>query len=458
MLKRTPVFFRSISIVLMAYAIDATSKDLMLDMSLPGMESKIVLYSNQGVINQSIPMEIKTGNHNLVLRPDYSAWRTESLEIYAGSTAVKIISWQQPLINKEQIFEHLLGREIEVFRHDSDGSSRGKLVHLQSGYGFLTIEEDQQEIFSLNTVAYVRDTTKKRLSKEVFSPLMMGDFNLKNSVNSVSLSYINQRLSFKTYYHLIMGDKKIKMKLNHHAILINDSNSNYMGASVLLASGDDNSRQATSPMLRSSLSRDFMPSDVTNDRRGELNFISLPLKYDLKPKGRINTQVATFDNIGGNIYYNYKFTGQAHTGTNTIIDQPYQVINFTAPADLPFGEVLVFQHDRNDNLLLLGESYLKQSAQGSTVLLGQGSAYLIEIERIRVNVKTQVNQDVVSWQLIVKNRKKEAIHLKIVDEDKEFVKVDQIKGATLSKSGNIQVDIPADTSKKIYFSSVYHKR
>ena len=431
-----------------------------LEPGVDNTETQLMLYTEQGVVEQKVPARLPAGQSQLSLRPDYHSWQMDSLQLWTeskrGDQYADSISWLQPPDNREQLIAGMLGNEVEVYRNGVEAPSKGRLVYWRNGTGILQWASGRQEVFSADSDVMIRSLDRGPLGSQRLAPPLMADFSLEKPASSVSLSYINQNLGYQTWYQLITDNEGKGMTLIHDALLANNSDSDYRHAAIQLASGDTGA--VPQVMMARSYAAGMAEMDNQSQRRGDLYFTAVPGHHDLPPRSRQKIRLSVIDDLKGGHYYQYRFYGQSQPGNRPVQGHPTQMIRFTAPADLPAGRVRVFEEDSNGRLFMTGESVLDQSAAGSQVLLGQGEAYTVEVERSRLDVRQQVNQLIVSWQLVIRNRKKEMVQLRIMDEDRDLLRVDQLKGVELADDGALTVNLSADSEKKVFFSTVYQRK
>lgn len=435
------------------------AESIRLDPNNDATDTQLVLYTDQGVTEQTVPIRLPSGQSQLLLRPDYLSWQMDSLQLWTegkhGNHYADSISWLEPLENRNQLIAGMLGSDVEVYRSGVETPSTGKLVYWHNNTGILQWTSGRQEVFSGdNNDLMIRSLDRKQLNSLRWSPPITAGFSLDKPADAVSLFYINRHLGYQIWYQLMTSSAEKSMTLIHHALLTNHSNSDYRQTMIQLASGNIR----PSPQMMQSRSAILQTTDSQSQSRGDLYFTAVPGKHDLPPKSRKKIRLSVMNNLSGGHYYQYRFHGQSQLGNRPALGHPVQMIRFTAPADLPAGRVRVFNESRSGRLFMTGESVLEQSAAGSQVLLGQGEAYTIEMERTRLDVRQQVNQLIISWQLIIRNRKKEIVQLRITDEDRDLVKVDQLKGVELADDGALFVDLSAESEKKVYFSTVYQRK
>ena len=436
------------------------AEPIKLDPGGDATETQLILYTDQGVVEQKMPARLPAGQSQLSLRPDYHSWQMDSLQLWTeskkGDHYADSISWLQPPDNRDQLIAGMLGSEVEVYRNGVEAPSTGRLVYWRNGTGILQWASGRQEVFSADRDVMIRSLDRGALGNPRLSPPLVAGFSLEKPAEAVLLSYINQNLGYQTWYQLITDSEGKGMTLIHDALLANNSDSNYRQASIQLASGDTGI--VPQVMMARSYAAGMPEMDNQSRRRGDLYFTSVPGQHDLPPRSRQKIRLSLMDNLSGGHYYQYRFYGQSQPGNRPVQGHPTQMIRFTAPTDLPAGRVRVFEEDSDGRLFMTGESVLEQSAAGSRVLLGQGEAYTIEIERSRLDVRQQVNQLIVSWQLVIRNRKKEMVQLRIMDEDRDLLRVDQLKGVELAEDGALTASLSAESEKKVYFSTVYQRK
>ncbi|MCK5893759.1 MAG: hypothetical protein KAG53_04970 [Endozoicomonadaceae bacterium] len=461
MICRETFFSLVVAVMLLSGSVTA-AESVRLDPSGDATETQLMLYTDQGVAEQAVPIRLPSGQSQLLLCPDYFSWQMDSLQLWtegeSGNHYADSISWFEPPENRDQLIAGMLGSNVEVYRSGVEAPSSGKLVYWRNSTGILQWASGRQEVFSDdNNAIMIRSIDRKQLGSQRWSPPITTGFSLDKPADVVSLFYINKNLGYQIWYQLTTSSSTEKsMTLIHDALLVNNSDSDYRQAMIQLASGD--SRSVPQMMLAHSRSATIQTRESQSQSRGDIYFTAVPGKHDLPPKSRKKVRLSVIDNLNGGHYYQYRFYGQSQPGNRPVLGHPVQMIRFTAPADLPAGRVRVFNESRSGRLFMIGESVLEQSAAGSQVLLGQGEAYTIELERTRLDVRQQVNQLIVSWQLIIRNRKTEVVQLRITDEDRDLLKIDQLKGVELAEDGALTVDLVAGSEQKVYFSTVYQRK
>lgn len=426
-------------------------------------ETRLVLYTNRGVVEQTVSVRLPGGQTQVSLRPDYQSWQMDSLQLWtageSGNRYADSISWLHPPDSREQLIAGMLGSEVEVRRAGGDALSKGRLIYWRNNTGILQWASGRQEVFSVDGDVMIRSLDHGPLAGQRLASSLIARFSLDKPANAVSLSYINQSLGYQTWYQLITNPDDVDMTLIHDALLANNSDSDYRQVAIQLASGDTGTVPQVMAARRSHVARMAAKTGNQSQRRRDLSFTVVPGHHDLLSRSRKKIRLSVMGAMKGGHHYQYRFHGQAQPGNRPVQGHPVPVVQFVAPTDLPAGRVRVFEEDSDGRLFITGESWLAQSAAGSQVSLGQKeAAYTVDIEQSKLDVRQQVNQLIVSWRLLIRNRKKDMVQLRIMDEDHDLLRIDQLKGVKLADDGALVVDLSADSEKTVFFSTVYRRK
>ena len=421
----------------------------------------VTVYPNNGLVYQTIQKKLAPGKTEVQIPYDSRFWQMDTLMLTSGDSLNGLPpvsqSWSQPLVETSELILALIGKDVELMR-PGEKTVVGQLQAWNGATGLLLFKDGRQELFEWIDGFSLRSVSDSLLSVEQLMPDLKAQFDLATPISTLNLSYFNRGLNFSNRYRLVLQPEKSQLALSFGATVNNNSLTSYKKASIILAAGD--SGENTAPryqprMMMAAVEDSAGIGDST--RSGELLFMPVPGMFDLPAGGSVSVYLDSESEIPYQTSYRYSFVGSAHAGNEVVKAHPNATIRFVPNKDLPAGSVQIFTVGKDEPLRMVRSGHLTQTAGKNPVELNVGQAYTVTVERSRLETEQTESGWEVEWQFKVTNSLAKPVRLLLEDTSYQLLNIIKLSG--LKREGaELYVEIPAETTKTITFTSLYSKK
>lgn len=439
--------------------------------TLTGMaaEPSLTLYNQQfAVIREQIKLPVKEGISTLSFDEITANLEPESVLLRAPGGTLRVLeqNYRNDPVSEALLLRHFEGQVIDFEVTAANGEKsivRGKIVrapYLSTGKARLRYG-NQYEYMRLqgqgnSDTPMIEVNGKLRFSlpgKPLF-PALSDDSILKpqlhwklasdrNIETPLELSYVSDGFNWSADYNLILPEKGDVLTLTGWVTMDNQSGRDFKDATIKLMAGDVKKIQNQAinqfRMRFAESNSSFIRSDIkqiTEKAFDEYHLYSLPRKTDLLDGGTKQVEFIHADGVKSNLIYIYnglKITEDRYRGWDmeSIRDNQsfgtqankkvwvYREFENTKGNNLgiplPKGRVRFYRQDSDKQLEFIGENEIDHTPAGEMVKVYTGDAFDLVGDRQRTNYKRIDNTLTESFKITVRNRKKEAVEIRVVE-------------------------------------------
>ncbi|MCS7201349.1 MAG: hypothetical protein NZ841_01020 [Dictyoglomus sp.] len=294
-----------------------------------------------------------------------------------------------------------------------------KIVELKQGINYVPLDEIPGDI-SLSSV-YIT-SQKGSIIKEIIYPNWALWIISEKSINeTLNIFYFLPNISWSCE-HFILVDEKSILNFNSRIIVQNNSNNNFKNIKLSLLAGEPQVIESvpTRTFLKAEIAEGVSPEEII-ESKGEYKIFSykepvsiLAKQHKLLPwldnKNVIAEKIYFYDyqrDING-VFIEWRFENSRDKGLGVPI---------------PSGKIRIFLKDK-DRIVFLGESILKDIAEGEKFTVLQGKAFDIKGERKILESKEYTEAKNIirerKIQVIIRNSKEEKVKVEV----KEYLEGD----------------------------------
>ncbi|MCX7845425.1 MAG: hypothetical protein N2312_02315 [Dictyoglomaceae bacterium] len=333
-----------------------------------------------------------------------------------------------------------------------------KKVELKQGINYVPLDEIPGDI-SLSSVYVI--SQKGSVIKEIIYPNWALWINAEKNMDEIlSIFYFLPDISW-ICEHFILVDEKSILNFNSRIIVQNNSNNNFRNIKLSLLAGEP---QVIEPMptkafLKAEIA-EAVPSEEFIESKGEYKIFSykepvsiLAKQYKVLPwldnKNVVAEKIYFYDyqrDING-VFIEWRFENSKDKGLGVPI---------------PSGKIRIFLKDK-DRIVFLGESILKDIAEGEKFTVLQGKAFDLKGERKILESKEYTEAKNIirerKIQVIIRNSKEEKVKVEV----KEYLEGDwQIISSSLPfekiDANSIKFILDVDPKKEARLTYSYKTR
>ncbi len=286
-----------------------------------------------------------------------------------------------------------------------------KKVNLKQGINYIPLDEIPGDI-SFSSV-YINPQRGSVIKEIVYPNWAIWVYSEKDMEEILNIFYFIPNISWNCEHFLLVDEKSV-LNFNSRMIIQNNSNNNFRNIKLSLLAGEPQVIEPISArtLLKAEIAEE-VPSEEFIESKGEYKIFSykepvniLAKQYKILPwldnKDVISEKIYFYDyqrNVSG-VFIEWLFENSRNKGLGIPI---------------PAGKIRIFLKDI-DKIIFLGESFLKDVAEGEKFSIIQGIAFDIKGER-----KILESKEYTEAKNLVRERK---IQIKIRNSKKEKVKVE----------------------------------
>ncbi len=365
---------------------------------------------------------LKEGQGELRFMDVASAIRPETVHVKSlndpRSLAILEQNYEYDLISPEKLLEKFVGRtvKIEVW-NDYQGKKEiveGTLLSTNNGLVFDIGGQIYLNYPGLKIVPSIPDNLYAR-------PTLAWLYaNSAKEKHDVEVSYLTKGMTWKADYIFVLDDADTAADLTGWVTLNNRSGAAYRDATLKLIAGEV---QTIADVVPPPMYRGMgMPVPEAAPSFVEESFFEYHI-YNLSRKTTIGNnqtkQISLLEAFGTKIGKEYITRGERHYFTSSLqrglLKQKVDVVisfknseenNLGMP--LPKGIIRLYKKDSKGSLQFIGEDRIEHTPRNEEVRLRVGEAFDVVAERRQTRYrKLADNLYETSWELVVRNRKKE---------------------------------------------------
>jgi hypothetical protein len=474
--------------------------------------------ANFAVVRQIIPLDLKTGT-NRVSYTDATAHIEPDSVILRDPTGRRMLQILEQNYRNDPVSQELLlsineGKTIDfrVQRYDAQGQVHNEIVQgkiVRSGYvpHYSAMSQYGQQ-YAQQQMSYASNTSQPIIEvdgKLQFTlpglPLFptLGDNTIlkptldwvlqtdKPGPSTAELSYVTGGMSWHADYNVIAPPKGDTLDLVGWITMDNQSGKEFDNARIKLMAGDVNKVQSAdvNGRMYAALSsrQEAAAPPVTEKAFDEYHLYTLERSTTLHDRETKQVQFVSATGVksqriyvynGAAIdnnrysYYNYEqIRNDQNYGTQSNpkvwVMQEFKnskANNLGMP--LPKGRLRFYRRDDDGQVEFTGENVIDHTPSDETIRVYTGNAFDIVGERRRTNYRLDTSHNSLdeAFEIKVRNHKKEAVEVRIVEKLYRWITWDSLQKSDLYKKLDSQtiefrVQIPPDGEKVVTYSAHY---
>jgi hypothetical protein len=402
----------------------------------------------------------------------------ESLTDPSGTTVLEQ-NYEYDLVGLASLLEKYLDETILVVTEDGS-EYQGKLLSgrediiLQNKAGEVTVVKlDNVQEFSFPELPeglIVKPTLVWRLLVD------------QSGSQDIEVTYLTGGISWKADYVLLLGDQDKSIDLDGWVTLNNHSGTTFKDALLKLVAGDIQ-RLPTARMAAGEMMMEFeapAPTPQIEQREFfEYHLYEVPRPVTVQDQETKQIEFVTtkgvpaekffvYDGLQCRVGYWYcSFYGSPRIDPGYGISSNPKVMVMVefdtedVDADLPKGNVRVYQEDVDGAALLIGEDSIDHTPQGESVRLYVGDAFDIVGERVQTDFRRPTEKSLQeSFQITLRNHKDEDIEVRVVEHLSRWSEwriLEKTADYTKLDSSTIEfrIQVPADGERTLSYTVLY---
>ncbi len=383
-----------------------------------------VYNSDLALVKDSRSVSIPKGEGELRFMDVASAIKPETVHVKSKNNpealAVLEQNYEFDLISPEKLLEKFVGQTIKIeMRNDYQDKSEivdAKLLSVNNGLVFEIGGQIYLNYPGLKIVPSIPDNLYAR-------PTLAWLYaNSSKTPHEIEVSYMTRGMSWKADYILVLSGDDKTADLTGWVTINNQSGARYNDAVLKLIAGEVKEVRDIMPPAMYNMGRAAMPAPSVTPSFQEEEFFEYHI-YNLSRKTTIGQNqtkqislLEAFDSklkkeliAGGSADYfrtHYK-GGRIKQKVNVVISfKNSEENNLGMP--LPKGIIRLYKKDSGGSLQFIGEDRIDHTPRNEEVRLTVGEAFDVVAERRQTKYK-KIADNVIetSWELVVKNRKKD---------------------------------------------------
>lgn len=393
-------------------------------------------------------------------------------------------NYEYDLVNQQKLLSRYVGREITLLKFGADSQSGGtdlKVKLLSADGDRLVVQKPDGSLLSLPAGQGIQfpKLPEGLILRPSLTWLVRADAGGDQVLN---LAYLAGGMSWHADYTLRVDEAEKEADLNAWVTLDNNTGTTFREARLKLLAGDVN-RVVAAPrpqMLRAA--KAMVADGVEEAAFAEKTFSEYHLytlsrtttlrnaetkQIELLSAARVPVRKEyVYDGAGLGYWWGEGYTDPSYgaTSANKKVDVAIVLENAAASGlgqPLPAGKIRVYKSDTDGSQEFLGEDAIDHTPQGETVRVKMGKAFDLTGERKQTafaNPKPNTIEE--SFEITVKNRKKEAVTVKVVEHLYRWAnwKIEASSQAFVKKDARtveFPLKVPADGKATVTYTVRY---
>jgi hypothetical protein len=432
----------------MKTSILSASIALLATFALPAAEPALTIY-NQGfaVVRDTVPLDLKPGVNSVSFTGATARLEADSviLRDAAGKVALQILeqNYRNDPVSEPMLLSFFEGKTLDFLRREpnkADAIVPGKVVrsgYVPGGQPVQPIIEVEGKLqFSLPGEPHFPSLGDGNILK----PTLSWQLNTAAAARiDAEVAYVTQGFTWEASYNLVAPEKGDNIDFVGWITMKNDSGSAFTNAKVKLMAGDVNKvqpqRQEVMRFAAKAMMADAAAAPVVTEKAfDEFHLYTLANPATLRDKETKQVEFVRATGVKAERLYIYDgaaigrwYVGMSvgenpgyGTQSNKKVNVYRQFRNTEANKlgiPLPKGRVRFYSQDEDRQLEFVGENNIDHTPKDELVRLYIGDSFDLVGERKRTNFN--VNHDnhwaEETFEIKVRNRKKEAAEIRVVE-------------------------------------------
>ncbi len=433
---------------------------------------KVTVYnSNIAMVSENRQIDLKQGVNDVSITDVPSGILPETVRFRSltdPAASVLEQNYEYDLVGTEKLLEKYVDQDIKVITQDGE-THEGKLLS-SAGDVVLQTTGGAIDAFKLDQI---RSYSFPALPEGLITrPTLVWTVNAtKPGKHDAEIAYLTNGLNWHADYVALLAKDNKSLDLDGWVTLDNQSGATYTDAQLKLVAGDIN--RLPQPVAREDMMFKAAPAAMATpaiEQRSfsEYHLYELAQPVTIKDRQTKQVQFLTKSGIPSVPSYVYDASLPAPFGAGPILDPSYgntgntQVkltVKFNtgkegADAQLPAGNIRMYQNDVDGSPLLIGEDAINHTPKGEDVTLTIGNAFDLVGQRTQTDFK-QISDKVVeeTYQIELRNQKeKDDVTVRVVEHlsrggNWEIVKASP-EGWKKTDSSTIEWSVPVPAQGK----------
>jgi hypothetical protein len=451
--------------------------------SLAANPALTIYNQNFAVVRDTVPLDLKAGVNDVNFSGMTATAETDSVILRDPSGKVKLQVLEQSYRN-DPVSQSLLlslneGKTIDFMVREPnkpDYTVQGKIVRSGYGAGGQNITEPVIEIDGKLQFQLPGMPVFPALGDDtILNPTLAWKLNANEDAKlDAELAYVTGGLSWHADYNLVAPEEGDKVDLVGWVTFDNRSGKTFRDAKIKLMAGDVNkivrgnegkdismsSRSdigsgGGAPITEKAFSEFHLytiarPTTLRNQETKQVEFV--------RAQGMTAKRLYVYDGATmsyGN-YYRYGGTGDYGIPTNKKVWVLREFRNSEANKlgiALPKGRLRFYQQDDDTSLQFIGENEIDHTPKDETVRVYVGNSFDLTGERRRTDYKVNSANDWMeeAFEIKVRNHKKEAVEIRVVEHFFRFVNWEvrkQSQDFTKLDSHTVEFRVPVEPDEE----------
>lgn len=400
---------------------------------------EITIYNqNVGLVKEKREIKLKKGEQiikiqEIAKRIDPTSVHFKSIS-YPNDCFVLEQNFDYDLISQRKLLEKYIDKEIEIKEYLQENNTtkekikKGILLSIHDG---IVVKFNDKIHINPQGSVILPELPEGLITRPTLSWLIL---NKEEGVHTIELSYLTEGINWLADYVLIVDKQDKKIDLTGWVTIDNQSGATYEDAKLKLIAGDIN-RVEEKPSLRRDVFLKAMPQAVPEQQFKEQEFFeyhiyTLQRKTTIKDNEKKQIEFVQTSDVEAKKLYIYDGARFSWYSPASIADDLYGdkcnkkiwvMIEFKNSKEnnlglpLPKGKIRVYKRDEEDVLQFIGEDRIDHTPKDETIRIYLGNAFDILGERKVLDRKSGDNWREIKIEVKIKNRKKEAIEIIVVE-------------------------------------------
>ncbi|MEI7811689.1 MAG: DUF4139 domain-containing protein [Ignavibacteria bacterium] len=366
--------------------------------------------SNLGVIKDTRTIKIKQGTSEIAIRDVAQQIDPTSVHIKFDGEVMEQ-NYQYDLVSLDKILQKYLDQTVMLIGENGEALEGRLLSSLGSQ---IVLQKKDGGLLMLPSVQKFRFSVGALPEGLITRPTLIWTVNSKSAKDQdVEISYQTGGMNWHAEYVAVLNENDTKLGLNSWVSIQNQSGAAYKDAALKLVAGDVNLvSNRYQPIARKSEMQ--MDMAVTAGQFQEKEFFEYHIYNLQRPSTIANNetkQISLFqaDNVG--IHKKYVYSGGGTKVSVKVEFDNKESNNLGMP--MPKGKVRVYKSD-GKSVEFIGEDMIDHTPREETIKLKTGDAFDIVAEETQTENKRITDRVYEqSWEIKLKNRKKEDITVEV---------------------------------------------
>ena len=377
--------------------------------------SVTVYNQNLGVVRDTRDINIKSGISRIAITDVAQSIDPTSVHIKLNGDVLEQ-NYQYDLVSLDKILQKYVDNNIRLVNNNNE-IIEGTL--LSSKGGQIVLRKPDGGLLMLPGMGSYRFSVGSLPEGLITKPTLLWTVNTAKSGNQdVEISYQTAGMNWHAEYVALLNNDDSKIDLNCWVSIENNSGATYKNASIKLVAGDVNLVSNTKRPLYEMT--DLQKNNTAGDQFQERSFFEYHI-YDLQRPTTLSQnetkQISLFETQGIKVDKKYYYGNGYYYGNTS--GKIAVMVEFNNTKEnglgipLPKGKIRIYKTDGESNEFI-GEDMIDHTPNKEKIKLKIGNAFDVladESQTDHKKISNKVYED--SYEIILKNRKKEEITIEV---------------------------------------------